>query len=200
MQRWLTAAAAFLAVSISAQERRTTGSLERPFASGGLVKMDLSAGDYRIAGAPRDRVRIDWSVRDPEVLDQVKTGVDIRDREMRIATDGPSSKGLRFTIEVPSRSDLYVRLSAGDLTIEEISGNKDVELRAGDLRIDVGRADDYKKVDAGSWAGDIKASAFQVFKSGLFRSFEWAGKGSYRLHAHLLAGDLYLYSKDEAGR
>jgi hypothetical protein len=197
MHRRLVAAAAVLAVSVSAQERRTTGSLERPFAASGLVKMDLSAADYHITGAPRDRVRVDWSVRDSEALDQVKTRVDIRDREMRIATDGPSSKGLRFTIEVPSRSDLYVRLSAGDLTIEGISGNKDVELRAGDLRIDVGRADDYQKVDAGLWAGDIKASAFQVFKGGLFRSFDWAGKGPYRLHAHLLAGDLYLYTKDE---
>src|SRR6185369_10648844 len=107
----------------------------------------------------------------------------------------PSNNNLKFMIQVPSQSDLYVRLSAGDLTIEDIRGNKDVELRAGDLHIDVGQAADYKKVDASLWAGDIKASAFQIFKGGLFRSFEWAGSGPYRLHAHLLAGDLHLYSK-----
>src|SRR5262249_47241767 len=107
-------------------------------------------------------------------------------------------KGLAFDITVPRQSDLHVRLSAGDLTIEDIRGNKDIELRAGDLRIDVGRADDYKRVDASLWAGDIKASAFNIFKGGLFRSFDWAGNGSYRLHAHLMAGDLHLYSKSDA--
>jgi hypothetical protein len=89
-------------------------------------------------------------------------------------------------------------MSAGDLTIEDIRGNKDVELRAGDLRIDVGRANDYKNVDASLWAGDLKASPFRVTKGGLFRSFDWSGPGAYRLHARLLAGDLYLYEKTGA--
>jgi len=29
-------------------------------------------------------------------------------------------------------------------------------------------------------------------KDGLFRSFEWTGKGQYELRAHLMAGDLKL--------
>jgi hypothetical protein len=37
---------------------------------------------------------------------------------------------------------------------------------------------------------------FQTFKGGLFRSFEWNGTGRYRLRARLLAGDIFLYSKD----
>ena len=74
-------------------------------------------------------------------------------------------------------------------------GNKDVELHTGDARIDAGRAEDYHSVDASVWAGDIQAEPFHVFKDGLFRSFDWSGKGPYRLHAHLKAGDLRLYSK-----
>ena len=98
-------------------------------------------------------------------------------------------------IEVPERSDLFVRLTAGDLRIEDIRGNKDVELYAGDARIDVGRAEDYHTVDASVWAGDIHAAPFHVSKGGLFRSFDWSGKGPYRLHAKLKAGDIRLYSK-----
>ena len=119
---------------------------------------------------------------------------------MRIATDGPKNQNLKFVIQVPKQSDLYVRLTAGDLRIAGIRGNKDVELRAGDLDIDVGSADDYKKVDASLWAGDLKASAFNIVKEGLFRSFEWTGKGTYRLHAHLMAGDMRLYSKSDESR
>jgi hypothetical protein len=195
MMKYLLAAVALLGVTVLAQDTRPSASLERPFAANGAVNMDLSAGDYHIVGSQQDRVRLDWSVRDAEALAKVRASADVSDRAVRITTDGPGNKGLRFTIEVPNRSDLYVRLSAGDLTIEGIRGNKDVELKAGDLRIDVGQAADYKKVDASLWAGDIKASAFQIFKGGLFRSFEWAGSGPYRLHAHLMAGDLHLYSK-----
>jgi hypothetical protein len=195
MRNWLLATAAALSVTVSAQDARTSGSLERPFPANGTVKMDLVAGDYSIVGNPQQQLRLDWSVRDAEALAKVQARAEISGSQLSITTDGPSSKNLRFTIQVPDRSDLYVRLSAGDLSIEGIRGNKDVEIRAGDLRMDVGRADDYRKVDASLWAGDIKASAFQIFKGGLFRSFDWSGNGPYRLHAHLMAGDLYLYSK-----
>jgi hypothetical protein len=142
MRAWLLAAIATLGVAVSAQEAGTSGSLERPFAANGRVKMDLVAGDYLITGAAQPRVRLDWSVRDREALARVKAQADVRDGEISITTDGPSNKGLKFAIQVPNQSDLYVRLTAGDLKIEDVRGNKDVELRAGDLRIDVGRADD----------------------------------------------------------
>jgi hypothetical protein len=200
MRSWLWAAVALVAVTVSAQDSTSSSWLERRFAANGSVKMDLVAGDYLITGHSQDRVRVDWTARDADALSRVRVHADIRDREAKITTDGPSNRGLKFTIQIPSQSDLHVRLSAGDLKLEDVRGNKDVELRAGDLRIDVGHAEDYRKVDASLWAGDIKASAFQIFKGGLFRSFDWTGKGSYRLHAHLMAGDLYLYSKSDDTR
>jgi hypothetical protein len=186
---------AIVGLTVSAEEAQNSGSLERAFSPNGSLKMDLVAGDYQITGSPEPRVRLDWSVREADALPKVRARVEGRDGELRITTDGPHNKGLKFRIQVPGQSHLYVRLSAGDLKIEDIRGNKDVELRAGDLRIDVGRAEDYKKVDASLWAGDLNASAFRISKDGLFRSFDWNGPGAYRLHAHLMAGDLYLYEK-----
>ena len=197
----LTAAAAILAAAVvSAQDSTRSGSLERPFVSDGRVTMDLVAADYKVISSPDNRVRIDWSVRDADALRNVRTTAEVHDKEVRVGTNGPKNQNLKFTIQVPRQSDLYIRLSAGDLTIEGIRGNKDVELRAGDLTIDVGSADDYKNVDAGLWAGDLNASAFNIVKEGLFRSFEWTGKGAYRLHAHLMAGDMRLYSKSAESR
>ena len=201
MRRWLWPAAGIpvaACVALLGQGADTSGSLERPFAPNGHVKMDLVAADYRIVGSPQPRVRLDWSVRDAEALGRVRARADVSGSELSITTDGPSNRSLKFTIQIPNPSDLYVRVTAGDLTIEGIRGNKDVELRAGDLRIDVGRADDYKTVDASLWAGDLHASAFQIEKGGLFRSFDWTGNGAYRLHARVLAGDLYLYTKADA--
>ena len=200
MRTWLRAAivgTSLAASAVSAQNTQTSSSLERPFAANGRVTMDLVAGDYQITGSAENRVRLEWSVRDADKLARVEARADVRDRDLRITTNGPSNNHLKVAIQVPTQSDLHVRLTAGDLTIEGIRGNKDVELRAGDLRIDVGRAEDYNKVDAGLWAGDLKASAFQIYKEGLFRSFDWSGSGPYRLHAHLLAGDLYLYTKSD---
>ena len=106
--------------------------------------------------------------------------------------DGPGHNDFRVTIRVPSRADLYVRLSAGELSLRGIEGNKDVELNAGEIDIDVGRAEDYGQVDAGLWAGEIEAAPFRMSKEGLFRSFDWRGPGKYRLHAHLMAGEIRL--------
>jgi hypothetical protein len=182
-------------MSQTTRDARTSDSLERAFSQNGRIRMDLSAGDYHISGSPDNRIRVEWSVRDADQLSRVRARADVRDHDASITTDGPTNNGLKFTIQVPDRSDLYVRLTAGDLRIEDIRGNKDVELHAGDARIDVGRAEDYHSVDASVWAGDIQAAPFNVFKDGLFRSFDWSGKGPYRLHAHLKAGDLRLYSK-----
>jgi len=40
--------------------------------------------------------------------------------------------------------------------------------------------------------GSIEASAFDVSKGGLFRSFEQQGPGKYRLHAHVMTGEIDL--------
>ncbi len=186
---------------VFAQPGQTSSSLDQPFAPNGRVRMDLSAGDYHITGSADSRIHLDWSVRDGESLSKVRARADVRGRDANVITDGPSNKNFKVTIRVPNQTDLYVRLTAGDLRVEDIRGNKDIELRAGDARVDVGRAEDYNSVDASLWAGDIKADAFNIYKGGLFRSFTWSGKGPYTLHAHLMAGDLRLYSKaTEAAR
>jgi hypothetical protein len=174
---------------------RPSDSLDRPFVQNGRIRLELSAGDYVISGSKDQRIHIRWSVRDADQLSRVHARADVRGADASIATDGPSNNGLTFEIQVPDRSDLYVRMTAGDIRIEDIRGNKDIELHAGDVRIDVGRAEDYGSVDASVWAGDIKAEPFNTNKGGLFRSFEWNGHGRYRLHAKLKAGDLHLYSK-----
>ena len=93
---------------------------------------------------------------------------------------------------MPFKSDLTIRLSAGDLTIAQIQGNKDVSAWAGDMKIEVPRANDYKWVDVSVTAGEFQAGPFGVAKSGLFRSFTWTGPGAYDMRVRLTAGHLVL--------
>jgi hypothetical protein len=166
-------------------------SLTRAFSAGGQITMDLSAGEYRIEGTPDDRIEIRWSLRDSGRLKDVRVRADVKAAEAKITTDGPSDN-FRVAILVPSRSHLRVRLSAGELSLRGVEGHKDIELRAGELDIDIGRVESYRQADGNVWAGEIEAPPFRVAKSGLFRSFDWRGSGTYRLHTRLMAGELRL--------
>jgi hypothetical protein len=195
-----TALALVMASALAAgQEARVSDSLERPFVTNGRVSMDLSAGEYRIVGASDNRIRLEWSVRDSSELRNVRARAEVRGSEARISTDGPTNH-FKVAIQVPARADLYIRLTAGELKVENVQGNKDIESHAGELNIDVGRADDYNHVEASIWAGEIHAPPYSISKEGLFRSFDWKGRGPYRLHARLKAGELRLFSKLPAER
>jgi hypothetical protein len=191
----LTAAALALAATLPAEQPGPSSSLERRFEPGGQVKMDLSAGEYHIVGSDEDRILIEWSVRDAGRLSEVRVSADVDGSKATIRSRGPSNH-FSVTITVPSRSDLDVRLTAGDLEIEGIEGNKEIRSRAGDIDIDLVRPEDYARVEASLWAGDLRAEPLGITKGGLFRSFEWEGKGRYGLYVSLLAGDVRLYASE----
>ena len=167
-------------------------SVERPFAPGGQVRMDLSAADYTIEAGQADRIVVRWETRSTEDAARVKVDIQRQGSAATITTHGPHNN-LRMVIEVPARTDLHVDLSAGDLKIRGLEGSKDVGSWAGDIDIDVGHATDYATAEASVTAGDLTASAFKVTKSGLFRSFSWRGPGRYTLRVKLTAGNLRLH-------
>ena len=173
-------------------QSRPSDSLETAFVANGRISIVLSAGGYRISESPDNRIRLHWSVRDQSRLRGVQADVEVDGSEATIVLDGPSNN-FRATIEVPARSDLSVRLSAGELSVENIVGDKDIRLNAGELRIDVGHPEDYSLVEGSVWAGEIDAAPFRIGTGGLFRSFEWRGDGEYELRARLKAGELQLY-------
>ena len=93
---------------------------------------------------------------------------------------------------MPATADLIIHLTAGELVLDAITGNKDISSNAGDIRVAVGNPDDYASVDATLKAGDIQASAFGGSKSGLMPHFTWSGPGKHSLRADLGAGKLTL--------
>jgi hypothetical protein len=182
--------------SAQTQNGRVSDSANRPFQANGRIVMDLSAGEYRISASPDNSIALTWRMRDRERLSRVDTRIDVRGAEAEIEVDGPGGDHdddhLVVDIAIPARSDLRVRLSAGELEIEGITGNKDVSLHAGEMTIEVGRASDYRRVDAAVWAGEVNAGPFGRNTGGLFRSVEWDGPGSFRLDAHVKAGEIHL--------
>ena len=109
-----------------------------------------------------------------------------------LVTTGVKNGGVHFTIDVPARSDIDIDMTAGDLEVRGIEGNKKVGSWAGDVSIDIGQPEQYRDVEASVRAGDLSAAPFKVSTGGLFRSFKWTGKGPYSLQVKLFAGDLTL--------
>ncbi len=76
--------------------------------------------------------------------------------------------------------------------VKDLQNHSFVELHASDSTIAVGNAGDYSHVHASVVTGDLEAAPFGESHSGVFRSFEKSGRGKYRLHAPVGAGDLTL--------
>src|SRR5262249_31325440 len=110
-----------------------------------------------------------------------------------LTISGGPTEHLEIVVEVPKVSGLFVRMPFGELTLDGITGDKDVELHAGELNVSVGNAADYAHVDASVLSGDIDADPFGESHGGLFRSFAKSGSGKFKLHVHVGAGELSLH-------
>jgi len=171
----------------------TESSREYAFSSGGSVRLQLSSGEYSIRPTTGNRVFVTWRAEDARFendMKSIRVRGDISANTATIRTSGPTNHA-RITIEIPARSDLYLRMRAGDVRIGGIEGNKDIHMTAGDLKIHVSRTA-YSQVHASVTFGDLRANPLGINKDGIGNSFDWTGTGKYTLRASLFAGDLTL--------
>jgi hypothetical protein len=157
------------------------------FEAGRHLTMRLRAGDYEIVGVDSSEIRVKCA----NEREQTDVKISLAAGDLRVY--GGSGRDLRIRIEIPRTTDLVIRLTAGDMSVTDVTGDKDVELKAGDLTISVDRPEDYRVAEGSVMAGDLRADAFGINKDGLFRHFRKDNpKGRYRLRAELMAGDLTL--------
>ena len=178
---------------LSVPAAASDGREEKPFAAGGHIRLDLSAGDYIVKAGRADRIAVEWRTPSDASPARISITTDNGGKTATVLTSGPHNN-FKVVIEVPSLSDLNLNVSAGDLRVLGITGNKNLGSWAGDIDVDVPRSEDYRRVDVHVTAGDISAPSFGGAASGLFRSFTWNGPGQYTLQIRLTAGDVRLYA------
>jgi hypothetical protein len=174
----------------AAQDR----AVQRSFSSGGMVHLDLSAGEYRINPSAGDVIRITPHATSKHEASETSVRIEVSDggRRAYVRVDGPINDGVKVDIELPRRTNLVTELTAGELQLKGIEGDKEISARAGELDIEVGDRDRYRLVDASVRIGELRAPKFSVSKEGFFRSFEWSGRGGYDLRVRLWVGELTL--------
>jgi hypothetical protein len=161
---------------------------DKAFVAGGKITVDLDGGGYEIKTAADNHIRVAVSGNTGGAKVDVTVNGGTADVKIK---DTPHSN-FRAIVEVPAAADIVVRLSGGELKIDAITGNKDVESYAGNVQIAVGDPNDYAQVDAAVKAGEINAAPFGGSKSGLMQEFTWSGSGKHTLRAHLGAGNLMI--------
>ena len=166
-----------------------TKSADKAFVSGGKVDIHLDAGDYEVRAASDNHVRVTMTGR----TGSATVDVTVAGSHADVTVKNTSFTNFKCLIEVPKVADVAIRLSAGDLEVGPITGSKDIESTAGDVRIAVGNPDDYSSIDAAVSVGDLSGGPFgDAEGSFIAHSIKKTGKGRRTFRARLGAGDLKL--------
>ncbi len=194
-----------LATSALAQSLEKTVNLkdqvfETNLASGATLRLHLHDGDFRVVGADRDGLTVRAEGKHLDQARKIKIQ-EVRDGDTLDLTLSHVPKNeLQVTITIPRNTHLYARMRGGDLTVDGVSGNKDLALTGGDLTVGVGDPAEYAHVDLQVKFGDISGSQFGSPKGTVGNSVLADGPGQYQLQARVFAGDLMLKSQDSVPR
>lgn len=103
--------------------------------------------------------------------------------------------GPQIRIEVPKKTSLTVRMFAGEVKVEQVTGDKDVVIWAGQITI-ANHYWSYRDVEASVSIGQVNAPMYNANKGGFFRSVSKSAQdGDSRLHAHVTTGQIDLQGK-----
>lgn len=156
------------------------------------VRLHLHDGDFRIVGSDSDEIEIRTDGKNQPLAKKMKVHLERKGEALNITFANVPKRDCQVTIAVPKEMNLFARMRAGDLAVDGITGDKDLELTGGDMSIQVQNPADYGPVDLKVRFGDLSGSQFGDPKGWVGTSLKRDANGKYRLHARVFAGDLTL--------
>ena len=154
------------------------------------LRLHVRSGEILIVGTDDTKMTVDLAGKNVDKIQDVKGRFQVTNNVAEFHLSGGPKNDLQIIIHVPKNSDLMARVFAGEVNVRDVVGNKDVELHAGQLTIDVDKPEEYGQVDMSVNAGEVDAEIFGDSKGGLFRTVSRNSEGKYRLHAHVGTGQL----------
>jgi hypothetical protein len=174
----------------------------REFAPGGSIHVHMTVGDVHIKRGDSTKIRLEYTVksRHERNVKDASVDFDVHGKDANIEFHVPSSNNTEIDVEleVPQTTNLEVHEQVGDLTIDNIEGDKDLSLGVGDIRVNVGHTG-YRLVNASTGIGDVDGTVSGDERgevSGwLGKTLKYRGDGKYELRAHVGVGDIRLEGK-----
>lgn len=193
----LLAGATLLASSLAAvsQSARCGQPLDAPLHRGAELTIASLSTEIEVIGTDHDTLHLTCHADDPNTAQDVHIQFSGTPDHARLTLKGShlNHNNLHLRIEVPRKLDLALHMSAGEVKVEDIEGNKHIALTAGQISISAARDWDYKDVSASVDIGEVKAQVYGADKGGFFRSFHKQNDhGEYRLYAHVMTGEIDL--------
>jgi hypothetical protein len=152
----------------------------------------------RRSGSNQIRARYTVSSRSENHVKDARLDIDIHGNTADLDFHAPGhNTEIDVELEVPQNSNLDVHDRVGDLTIDGIEGDKDLDLGVGDIRI-AGNDSAYRSVRASTSIGDVNGSMHggrDEVSGWLGKTLKYQGEGKYDLHAHVSVGDITLGSE-----
>ena len=150
--------------------------------------MQLGGGDYIIRAGPDEHIRVSFAGNTGNAAANLATS----GTHASLAIRDTPHNDFRVTVEVPETADVTVHLTGGNLEVGGITGNKDIDSKAGNVQISIPNSNDYGTVDAAVKLGNLDGGPFGNSGSELSPQLKWSGPGKYTLRASLGGGNLDL--------
>jgi hypothetical protein len=167
----------------------------REFVAGGYLHVRMTVGDVRIKRGDTDKIRLEYTVksRREQNVKEAKVDFDIRGNNATIEFHAPSGGNTQFDVEleVPQNTNLDVHEKVGDISIDRIDGDKDLDLGVGDIRVSTEHSG-YRLVNANTGIGDVHGDGYGETSGWLGKSLKYRGDGRFELRAHVGVGDIHL--------
>ena len=167
----------------------------RDFASGGYLHVRLSVGDLHIKQGDSAKIRLQYTVKSRHESNVKSSHVEfeVRGNDATIEFHAPTGGNTQFDVdlEVPANTHMDVHQKVGDLTVDSIEGDKDLNLGVGDIRIS-SQPSRYRLVNASTGIGDVNSDGYGETHGWLGKTLKYHGDGKYELRAHVGVGDIKL--------
>ena len=141
-----------------------------PLQSRAVLIIDSKPAGLHIVGTDQVAIHVSCSASSDETATNVALHFSPTAHGGKLSIEAPhlqhGNNGLEVRIEVPRRTNLSVRMFAGQVTVEEVKGDKDIEIGAGQITISSIHDGDYRKVDASVSIGEVQARAPSAPKKG----------------------------------
>jgi Putative adhesin len=175
-----------------------TRSDAREFAAGGFVHVRLSVGDVHIKRGDTKKISLRYTIksRHERNVKEANVSFDVRGSDATIEFHSSSGGNTQFDVEleVPQNTNLDVHAKVGDVTVEDVEGDKDLSLGVGDVRVSNGHAG-YRLVNVSTGIGDVHGDGYGETSGWLGKTLKYHGEGKYELRAHVGVGDIHLDGK-----
>jgi len=171
----------------------------RDFMSGGYIHVRFSVGDIHIKRGDSTKIKLEYTVksRHERNVKDAHVDFDVRGNDATIEFHAPSSGNTQFDVEleVPASTNLDVHEKVGDITIDNIEGDKDLDLGVGDISVVTPGQAAYRLVRASTGIGDVDSDGYGETSGWLGKTLKYHGDGKYELRAHVGVGDIRLEGK-----